>query len=194
MNEDLFQQEMLNILKEVKTELLAVKAHLTVTPTIAQPSTTSGGGSKSRGGSRKPKETQMTAVATVTEVVAEADVPMPIVVLEPPTVVPDPPTPMTTLLSTWTQLGMVVPIASALPRIKTIVATNVDAGMLALVYGLGIEHPDMDELSKALTQFFATKYRVLALALFEQRQKGTFVLKDALMEWEREAGQTLAQA
>lgn len=182
---DMFEQEIIGMLKEVKSELQVIKGMLTPTPE-PQPSTTIGGESKSKSRSRKPKETAVDA-----QVAGEVESETPIVdVKSEPTPIPIP----LRILRTWASMGMSIPFETALEKnhIKAINQHNSEAGVLAFIYGLNKDSPDMDELSKALTAFFSTKYRTLALSLFEARQNGTFTLEEAVVEWERETGKELA--
>ena len=173
---DIFEQEIIGMLKEVKMELQVIKSMLAPVP---QQSTTIGGESKSKGRSRKPKETHV-----------EQPEPTPEVALPNVDVEPTPlPTPLPVrLLNTWSGMGMTIPIESALEKkhIQAITQSNSEAGVLAFIYGLNKESPDMVELSKALTSFYATPYRTFALQLFEQREAGTFTLEDAVKGWEQE--------
>lgn len=188
---DMFEQEIIGMLKELKSELQVIKSMLAPAPApVPQQSTTIGGESKSKGRSRKPKETHLVADEQETAVVAETtvDAETPIVVAVPPIVVAIPnPLPLR-LLNTWSGMGMTIPIESALEKkhIQAITQSNSEAGVLAFIYGLNKESPDMVELSKALTSFYATPYRTFALQLFEQREAGTFTLEDAVKGWEQE--------
>lgn len=181
---DMFEQEIIGMLKELKSELQVIKSMLAPAPApVPQQSTTIGGESKSKGRSRKPKETHLVAAEQETAVVAETtvDAETPIVVAIPN------PLPLR-LLNTWSGMGMTIPIESALEKkhIQAITQSNSEAGVLAFIYGLNKESPDMVELSKALTSFYATPYRTFALQLFEQREAGTFTLEDAVKGWEQE--------
>lgn len=181
---DMFEQEIIGMLKELKSELQVIKSMLAPAP---QQSTTIGGESKSKGRSRKPKETHLVAdeqeTAVDAQVVAETtDEAVPPIVVAIPNPLP------VRLLNTWSGMGMTIPIESALEKkhIQAITQSNSEAGVLAFIYGLNKESPDMVELSKALTSFYATPYRTFALQLFEQREAGTFTLEDAVKGWEQE--------